>query len=228
MKKVNFLISIGIVALAVFNINWYLNKKQNNPAMVLLDLENENELSESATDSEVDSATESGAGSGSETENVANGEQVTTDEMREKFSVKIADGWEERVAPEGIVAIVVNGSEEIEETAAKEIGFNSYYAINHDVLRGENLESHIKYEKAGLLQVAPNIEFIEEEKTEINGSDAYFMEAEFNDGSLDYKVFIVIVMDDDDIWSVSFNTTRQYGEEYRELAREIFESFTIK
>ncbi|MFC1613148.1 hypothetical protein ACFL23_02335 [Patescibacteria group bacterium] len=231
MKKINLLISIGIVVLAVFNINWYLNKKpvshsfvslsssrngairggQNNSAMDFLNLENENKLSES------------------EKNNIVDNEQSEKNEMREKISIKIADGWDERIPPERIVAIIVNVNEEIKEDAAKEIGFSSYYAVNYDVLHGENIEEHIKYEKAGLLNVAPNIDFIEEEKTEINGREAYIMEAEFSDNKLEYKVFIALFRgDNNDVWAVSFNSTKQYGEEYRELAIEVFNSFIVK
>lgn len=225
MKTINFILTLGIVYLICSNVNWILQRKIDSAESGLMILGKD----ENVENSIISKA--SGEGEKNEIENTKSFSNEPAPSPKNKFYVKIPDGWQESEQVPGIEALVKNISEKIENESAKKIGFKTYFAVNYDLLHGKNLKEHLRYEKNNLLKIAPDIKFVQEKQTEINGKESYVFEAEFSEKTsesvLDYFAAIAIIRDGNDIWSISFNTLKDYHEWYGDLIDEIINSFRI-
>lgn len=148
---------------------------------------------------------------------------------KEAFSVNVPGGWSEMGAPTGISAMAVNTSEEITDPAAKKINFRTYFSVVYDTLSGRNREAYIQFVRDSLGQTIPNINITHEQGGKVNNRDAYFMETEFNQRGIDFKVLLVVVNGTgNDVWVVTFNTPKTSWDKYRDLFYRTADSFSVK
>ena len=153
------------------------------------------------------------------------------DEILDKdgFSVMVPKGWKEAAAPTGVSVMVVNTSEEIIDPALEKINFKSYYSVSYDTLGERTREEYITYIKDMVKQFAPGINFSSEEDLNINGQDAYRLEADLSQQGANFKVFIFLISgENDDIWNMSFNSGLDNWPENKEIFNRIAESFIVK
>lgn len=145
------------------------------------------------------------------------------------FSLQAPSGWQQVTPPNGVSALLVNNGEEIIDEGAKKINFRSYFSVGYDTFKERSQEEYVKYIKDSLAQALPGIAFVDERSNTINGKDAYFIEAELNQKDTDFKVLIVLIQGGkDDVWTISFNTTKNYWPNYKDLFYRVAESFTTK
>ena len=148
---------------------------------------------------------------------------------KEGFSVMVPKGWKEAGAPTGVSVMAVNTSEEIIDPALQKINFKSYYSVSYDTLGERTREEYIAYIKDMVKQFAPGINFSPEEDLNINGQDAYRLEADLAQQGADFKVLIFLIMGkDNDMWNMSFNSGLDNWEKNKEIFNKIAESFTAK
>lgn len=148
---------------------------------------------------------------------------------KEGFSINVPAGWSETGAPTGISAMVVNTSEEITDPAAQKINFRSYFSVIYDVLGGKTMEEYIQSVKDSLSESIPDIIISHGESGTVDNQYAYFMEAEFNQKNIDFKILLTIVKSEEqDVWIVSFNTVLSNWNNYKSLFYQIAKSFKIK
>lgn len=147
---------------------------------------------------------------------------------KEDFSISMPEGWAEMGAPTGVSAMVVYTSEEITDPAAQKINFKTYFSVIYDVLAGKTLEEYIQSAKDVLPQSIPDIVVTHEEDGIVDNQDAYFMEAEFTQRGIDFKILLTIIKGrGQDVWIVSFNTAVSNWDNYKDLFYQIAESFKI-
>lgn len=148
---------------------------------------------------------------------------------REDFSIDMPKGWAEMGAPTGVSAMVVYTSEEITDPAAQKINFRSYFSVVYDTLGEKTMEEYIQYTKDVLPQSIPDIVMTHEEKGIIDNQDAYFIEAEFNQRDIDFKILLSFIKGkEQDVWIISFSTAVSNWDSYKDLFYQIAKSFKVK
>ncbi|MEW5805375.1 MAG: hypothetical protein AB1721_01440 [Patescibacteria group bacterium] len=149
--------------------------------------------------------------------------------VKNGFSVLIPDGWKETGAPAGVSAMVSYVDEQIADPAVKKINFKTYYSVQYDVLQGQALVEYAGIVKNQLGQVIPEISFQSQEAIKINNYEAYTLEAELNQQGVDFKVLMIIIKgNQDDVWTIAFNTPKSKWQEYQDLFQSIAKSFEVK
>ena len=158
----------------------------------------------------------------------SNGEQenvLATDD----FSINLPQGWEARPAPMGASAMAVNVDENVTDPGAKKINFRSYFAVSYDTLQGRSQENYIQYIKDALKQSSPSASFFQEKQITVDGRDAYAMELEITQQGVNFKVLMIMVWaEGEDIWIISFNTTKDKWQEYANLFSQTVSTFSLK
>jgi hypothetical protein len=154
-----------------------------------------------------------------------NGQVLATND----FSIDLPDGWRKTEATMGVSAMAINFEEEIEDPAAQKINFKSYFAVTYDTLGEKSLNDYLQIAKNELGKVASNVVFTEDQDITINGRSAHATEVELTQQGVDFKVLIVLVKGEgDNVWVLSFNTTRSNWDEYREMFYSVADSFNLK
>lgn len=149
--------------------------------------------------------------------------------IKDSFSISIPQGWEETQAPMGVSAIAVNTSEEVNDPAAQKINFRSYLSVSYDSLQGKNKEEYIKYVKSSLEQLSTDVNFIEDKQIMVGGKEAQAMEIEIIQQGVNFKVLLVLIWgENEDIWVMGFNTTKDKWGEYNSLFYQTASTFQIK
>lgn len=148
---------------------------------------------------------------------------------KEDFSISMPEGWAEMGAPTGISAMVVYSSEKIIDPAAQKINFRTYFSVVYDMLAGKTLEEYIQSVKDILPQSIPGIVMTHEESSSIDNREAYFIEAEFTQKNIDFKILLTLTKGkEQDIWIISFNTAASNWDIYKDLFYQIAKSFKVK
>lgn len=157
-------------------------------------------------------------------ENAGNPSKFTTDD----FSIDIPVGWKQTAPPMGASAMIVNVNENFDEPAAQKINFKSYLAVSYDTLQGTAMDAYLEAVKIGLQQTIPNTVFITDKKITISGKPANAIEMAMNQQGVNFKVLMVIVGGiNEDVWVISFNTTKNNWDIYKEMFYNIADSFSL-
>jgi len=149
--------------------------------------------------------------------------------VKDDFAVLLPEGWRETVGFQGVSAMAIYVDEEITDPAAKKINFRTYYSIGYDVLQDRSMEDYVEYIKENLRQLLVNVNFVEEQTSEMNGQHVYTIEMEVNQQGVNFKVLTFLIKGaGDDIWLLSFNTTESYWDQYQDLFQRIAASFEAR
>lgn len=148
---------------------------------------------------------------------------------KENFSINLPKGWAEMGTPTGVSAMAVNVSEEITDPNAQKINFRTYFAVMYDNLAGKSLEEYIQLTKESLSQAISDIVITFDKGEKINNRDTHFIEAEFNQKGIDFKILSAMIRGTgEDIWVINFNTSRSNWDEYKDLFYQTVDSFQVK
>lgn len=145
------------------------------------------------------------------------------------FSVMMPEGWAEMAAPTGVSAMVVNVNEEITEPEAQKINFKTYYIVVYDTLNERSKEEYFQSVAVSLSQTIPGVAITHEEEEKIDNQDAYFVEAEFNQRNIDFKVLLVVFTGEgESVWILTFSVLKSAWNDYKDLFYQIARSFKIR
>jgi len=149
--------------------------------------------------------------------------------VTDDFEITLTDGWIKTQASAGTLAMAVATDENTLDSGAKKINFRSYLAVSRDTFSGDSLIEYMQTVKDALLATAPNAVFYNENELQIKNRKAYAMEVEINQQEVNFKVLIVAVKGDgDDVWVMSFNTTKLDWEKYSQNFSDMANSFFVK
>lgn len=150
-------------------------------------------------------------------------EMITDD-----FSIALPAEWEQVEPAIGVTAMAVNMQEEISDPTAREIGFSSYLAVLADTLGERDMAEYAQATRSSLQETIESIVFSADESLTINGKESYLLEAEIAQEGIDFKVLIALIQGaDDDVWTVTFNTTQADWEKHRDVFYDMAQSFAV-
>lgn len=150
--------------------------------------------------------------------------RITTND----FSINLPAGWQQTTPAMGTSAMAVNVNEQIDDPAAQKINFKSYFAVSYDTLQGGNLNDYIQIVKNQLLQTIPSTTFTREQDMTINGRSTHAIEAELTQQGVNFKILMVAVVGQgEDVWVISFNTTKSVWSEYERMFYGVADSFSL-
>ncbi len=148
---------------------------------------------------------------------------------KESFSLYLPEGWQESEAGPQFVLKARKDSEEFASQAAESLGFKSYLAVTLDDLGTKDLSSYIEALKEFMFQTMEEVSFEEKEQETVDGLSVRFVEAGGTDENLELKILMAFVQDQESkAWTLVFNTTDSYWEEYKEDFYESVRSFDLK
>lgn len=201
MKKTEKIIIIVIVTVILLVVVLFLAKKQKSPFSM-------EENNSSAT---------------------LNQELQDRDFLGDGFSVKIPKGWKEQVAPTGVSLMTVDVTSLVNDQRAKQINFHPYYTVVLDSLVNTTREEYIANIKRDIALVAPGIVFSNENDLEINANEAWAMEGDVTQNEIEFKFLMVFIKGgDNDLWVLSFNTTKADWDRDSDVFTEIAQSFLVR
>lgn len=162
-------------------------------------------------------------------ENDAATEQPQNKIITDDFSINLPVGWDQTAPAIGASAMAVKTNENINDPAAQKINFKSYFAVSYDTLQGKSMDDYLQTVKNGLSQAIPDIAFTKEQDMTINNSFAHAIEAEIIQQGVNFKILVVVVAGQgEDIWAISFNTTKGSWDGYEETFYSVADSFSLK
>lgn len=168
-------------------------------------------------------------GNGAKEDNQTDGGQLPNKLVTDDFEINIPEGWIQITPTLGASAMAVNNSEQSSDPAVQKINFRSYLAVSYDTLQGRSLSEYMQAVKVGLQELVPEVSFAEERDAAINGRPARAVEADMAQQGVNFKVLMVAVRGEgDDVWTISFNTTKSNWDGYKEAFSSVADSFSLK
>lgn len=149
---------------------------------------------------------------------------------RNEFSIKMPIGWAEVQTMPSTTATVMFINEETQNEELKKMGFKSYYAVTYDTLEKRTVYGYSLYLRDTLNRLLPGTKFKTNTAEKINGFEARMIEAEITQKGTDFKVLIAVVrgFEKEEVWTISFNTTVENWDAYKETFYDIARSFEPK
>lgn len=145
------------------------------------------------------------------------------------FTITLPSSWEGTSKENTLPIMIADSQEQILGEKAKEIGFGTNLSINRAELGDGLFEDYVKNLKASLINNIPLIEITKEEKTAINGSDAYFLEIESIQQDLKFNTLVALVVNEANIvWAFSFNTLKESWPDYKDIFYQMVNSIKMK
>ncbi|MFH1423710.1 MAG: hypothetical protein ABIG29_02040 [Candidatus Nealsonbacteria bacterium] len=154
--------------------------------------------------------------------------------LKDDFEITLPPGWQEATTPpEGILAMAIDGKEDISEGVFQKLDFRTNFSVKRDDMKKyanfNNLGDYITSIKTSLVQMVPGISFVQEEQKVIDGRRAILIECSSRQEEADFKTLLVFVEDSDSIvYAISFNTFQSSWASYRDTFYRIAESFKLK
>ncbi|PIR70235.1 MAG: hypothetical protein COU46_02585 [Candidatus Niyogibacteria bacterium CG10_big_fil_rev_8_21_14_0_10_42_19] len=228
------LIILGIILAALIGFYFIKQNKltinppkdaaQENPSNVPA-----NKTMESPTQNKVPEENQVKTGAGIEDNKQTSIDQSQSKLVTNDFEVVLPAGWQQTAPAIGASAMAVKINEQINDPAAQKINFKSYFAVSYDTLQGKSMSEYVQTVKSGLQQAISNAVFTKEQDMTINGRSAHAIEMELAQQGVNFKILMVIVKGQgDDVWVMSFNTTKSSWEEYKETFYSIVNGFSLK
>ncbi len=146
------------------------------------------------------------------------------------FSIEAPGNWRESPAlTPGVSLLMVNGAEKMERPEVQKINFRSYFSISYGTLDGKTLDEYVLTLKDKLVQMVPNMTFVDLEPILIDGREARVFSADLTQQGVEFKFLMYVAPGkDNDVWMISLNTLPEKLEEYRGLFNTIATSFMVK
>ncbi len=165
------------------------------------------------------------AGGNNQTDAGQSQNKLVTDD----FEISLPVGWQQAAPPVGASAMAVDNNEEISDPAAQKINFKTYVAVSYDTLQGKSLSEYLQSIKGQLQQALPGTVFSQEHDAVINSRTARAFEVDLTQQGASFKILIVAIKgEDDDVWTMSFNTLQNSWMAYQETFSGIANSFKLK
>ncbi len=212
MKNKVLIFGLIILVIASAIALFYFSKKDNS----LVDLP-ENVVQDNQSGNEAKEDNQTGDG------------QLQNKLVTDDFEINLPEGWIQITPTLGASAMAVNNNEQSSDPAVQKINFKSYLAVSYDTLQGRSLSEYMQAVKIGLQELVPGVSFAEEHDATINGRFARAIEADMTQQGVDFKVLMAAVKGEgDDVWTISFNTTKSNWDGYKEAFSNVANSFSLK
>lgn len=151
--------------------------------------------------------------------------KIVTDD----FEIVLPVGWKQAAPAMGASAMAVSANENLNDPAAQKINFRSYFAVSYDTFQGKTMNEYAQTVKDALKQAIPSVVFTKDQDMTINGKSSHGLEAELTQQGVNFKILMVIISGKgDDVWGISFNTTKSGWDGYKETFYSIANSFSLK
>jgi hypothetical protein len=140
---------------------------------------------------------------------------------RDEFSILMPSGWRE-VDPlaEGIMMSAIDNKKS-EDGMAKEKNFYTNYNVAFAKLEDITIEEYVKYLQGEIKKMMTEVKIGNEQK---NG-----FEAEINQEGINFKAKVAVFPGKEgDVWTISFNTTKNEWPKYSIIFEEIIKNFLVK
>jgi len=147
---------------------------------------------------------------------------------KDNFSLEMPDGWVEVANPQSALLTAVDTKEIITDTNAQKINFRSYFSVIPDTLGEQSKDSFYQTVKDSLNEAISDISFTHEGKAVVDNKDNYFLEAEFNQQEIDFKILLPINIGEKDVWIMSFNTLKSSWDNYKDVFYNTAKSLKVK
>ena len=158
-----------------------------------------------------------------------NTEQAQNKMVTDDFEIVVPDGWKQTAPAMGSSAMAVKINENLNDPAAQKINFQSYFAVSYDTFQDKTMSEYVQIVKNGLQQTISGIIFTKDQDMTINGKPAHAMEAELTQQGVDFKILMIAITGEEkDVWVMSFNTTKNSWDIYKETFYSIANSFSLK
>ena len=145
------------------------------------------------------------------------------------FSINLPDGWVKATSTKGLAAVAVKIGENINEPAVQKVNFKSYFAIIRDTLQEGGINEYLETLRYFLIESIPGTAFTKEQDTVINNRPAHLIEMEFTQDGVDFKILTALIKgQNNDVWTVSFNTPKIAWDEYKKMFYDTADSFSLK
>ena len=228
------LIILGIILAVLIGIYFIRQNKSLTNLSENIMQQNQNSVpassaSENSATNQIPASNPEGTTSATGTNKQTNTEQSQGKLVTDDFDVNLPAGWRQTVPAMGASAMAVNANESINDPAAQKINFKSYFAVSYDTLQGKSMSEYEQIVKSGLQQTISNVVFTKEQDMTINGKSAHALEAELTQQGVNFKILMVVVRGQgDDVWVMSFNTTKSSWDGYKETFYGVANSFNLK
>ena len=161
--------------------------------------------------------------------NQTNIEQSQNKIITDDFFINLPVGWKQTAPAIGTSVMAIDTNEIVADPAAQKINFKSYFAVSYDTLQGKKLDDYLQTVKNGLSQTISNVVFTNEQDLLINDRPAHAMEAELTQQGVNFKILLIVITgQEEDVWVMSFNTTKNGWNGYKETFYDIADSFSLK
>ncbi len=149
--------------------------------------------------------------------------------ITDDFSIDLPAGWKQTAPAMGASAMAVSANENINDPAAQKINFKSYFAVSYDTFQGKTMNEYVQIVKDALKQTIPSVVFTKDQDMTINGKSSHGLEAELTQQGVNFKMLMVIISGKgDDLWGISFNTTKSGWDGYKDVFYNTANSFVVK
>jgi hypothetical protein len=228
-NKALYIIPTAIVAIALFAyfaINNPFSKKEPSAQNGKSESEENEQMGNSEDNNQSEQLPMGGNGDGSQENPPVS--QMVNNIVTDDFQITPPPGWEGRPAPEGLLAIAIKPNEAITDPAAVKIGFKSYLAVTRDNLQGKTKEDYVNFIGEELKKASLSVSLDTTWSTKVDGRDATVLDVSMNQQNVDFKASIFLVWDGEDVWAISFNTTEDKWNEYKDSFFTSGSSFKLK
>ncbi len=149
--------------------------------------------------------------------------------ITDDFSINLPAGWKQTAAAMGAPAMAVSANENLNDPAAQKINFRSYFAVSYDTFQGKTMNEYVQTVKDALKQTIPSVVFTKDQDMTINGKSGHALEEELTQQGVNFKILMVIISGKgDDLWGISFNTTKSGWDGYKDVFYNAANSFIVK
>jgi len=149
--------------------------------------------------------------------------------VTDEFEIYLPEGWIQTAPTMGASAMAVNENEQVSDPAVQAINFRSYLAVSYEALQGKSVTEYLQAVKSGLIELVTDIVFTKDQDLTVNGRAAHAIEAEMTQNGVDFSVLLMVIEGEkDDVWVVSFNTTKSNWAGYKDAFYDVANSFNLK
>lgn len=149
--------------------------------------------------------------------------------VNDDFEMTLPSGWKQSQESMGAIAMANNPDEKIDDPAAEKVGFKSYLAVSYDGLAERDMSGYMNDMKSELSRLIANISLGEEKDLTVNGRPAKSIELEMDkEGAMIKAMIVAVEGKNKDVWMISFDTTKNSWEKYKQSFLDSVNTFTLK
>lgn len=145
------------------------------------------------------------------------------------FKITIPEGWLATGQVPGVLLTIVKSDDAYpQEPSVQALNFKSYITIASDKTNGKSISQLAEEAKNELIKSIPSLLIANSSEGTINNMPAKFYEFNVPQQGIDFKVLMAIVAKADKVFVISFNTTANRWQTYKDIFYQTAESFEFR